>query len=226
MARVEYGALVTGLHGAVGGTVFQGSSKGNIARNKGIQQLLLSERQQAAKRHMLEVTQLWSASAQAVRDDYNTFAATYPQYDRKTGTRQLSGYEVWLMYNLFLLSVGLPIKTSIDIQALVLPTINPIVANTAGNFFLDIQDSASEPDARWAIFMSRPLRGGITNPGSQLRFVVFMPTDLGPTDIGIYYVNVFGTLPVDGDIIFISAKPFGYVSPYIYARQLFRCVVL
>ena len=225
MARVIYGALVTELHGSVGGTVFQGSSKGNICRNKGIQRLTSSDRQEEAKRNILYCTQFWSNTTDDVRNDYNTFASTWPQFDRKTGTRQLSGYEVFLMYNLFRLSIGALINDDIQLVGTTVPSIAPTLVSAGGVLTFNLHESVGEPDTAWGQFISRPVRAGITNPGSKLRYIRSVSTGEGNIDITAAYTALFGAIPAAGDTVFIDAKPYGILDPFVFARQRFKVLV-
>lgn len=225
MARVVYGALVTELHGAIGGTVFQGSSKGNVARNKGMQGLTLATRQELMKRNLLKCSQFWSNMASSKRTGYNTFATTYPQYDKKTGSRQLAGYEVFLLWNLDRLARGIPIEDDVALAGITLPSVAPELANTGGILLIQLHESGTEPDAGFAYFMSRPLASGITNPGSRLRYVYSVGTDAGAVDITNQYLAALGALPVNGNTVFVDVKPFGIIDPFVFARQRFKLVV-
>jgi len=45
------------------------------------------------KSNIIAVTQAWRSLSSTQRTNFIAFAAAYPQYDKKTGTSKLGGYE-------------------------------------------------------------------------------------------------------------------------------------
>jgi len=77
------------------------------------------------KSNIIAVTQAWRSLSSTQRTNFIAFAAAYPQYDKKTGTSKLGGYEVFLLWNLNRLSRGKALSINITSVPILQSVINP-----------------------------------------------------------------------------------------------------
>jgi len=171
MARIIYGAIGTEIRGKVGGTVFQGNKHGYTIKNKGLNTNNTSSRQRSMKSNIIAVTQAWRSLSSTQRTNFIAFAAAYPQYDKKTGTSKLGGYEVFLLWNLNRLSRGKALSINITSVPILQSVINPQLFRYGALLYFRPECGSEYGFCEYSIFMSRPLSAGKVNPGSHMRFV-------------------------------------------------------
>jgi hypothetical protein len=222
MARIRYGAIGTEIRGKVGGTVFQGNKHGHTIKNKGLNTNCLSPKQAIMKSNLVKCTQAWSGLTDVQRNNFISYAAAYPQYDKKTGSSKLSGYEVFLLWNLNRLSRGEAIVGTITNSAISQSVILPKVYNTGGVLYLELEAESEYGFCEYAMFLSRPVSAGKNNPGSSLRYIHTVLEDSGIVNVTTLYQNSLGTIPTVGQQILGTVRAIGILSPFLFAVQKFK----
>jgi hypothetical protein len=113
MARVKFSALVNSIQGSVGGSVFQRNKSGYTLKNKSVNVDKASIKQSAARNYMAELQNQWRGFTDVQRNAYDLFANYYPVKNRNNQNVYLSGYQLFLKYNLLRLHTGLGVLSSI-----------------------------------------------------------------------------------------------------------------
>lgn len=146
MAQVKYGALVTELKGKIGGTVFQKSTAGFIAKNKQDAKLMnsiggslkmLSAKMGIQLSFVSKVAQAWAALTDVQRNSFVAGAVNFPFKNKFGETYTASGFQVFMQLNLNQLFAGEAMFTTCPDKA---DSINPVSFTAAwdpsGTFIL------------------------------------------------------------------------------------------
>jgi hypothetical protein len=108
MARVQYGVIVTGLKGKIGGQVFQSGNVAKVLRNGGYRKGFTSNARQTQISQLNQVVSYWRLLSQADRELWNASAGNWPFKDKFGVTYYGSGYQKFVAYNLAELGLGFP----------------------------------------------------------------------------------------------------------------------
>jgi len=177
------------------------------------------------KSNIIAVTQAWRSLSSTQRTNFIAFAAAYPQYDKKTGTSKLGGYEVFLLWNLNRLSRGKALSINITSVPILQSVINPQLFRYGALLYFRPECGSEYGFCEYSIFMSRLLSAGKVNPGSHMRFVDTYLEDVSTVDITATYVNLLGAIPVVGDHGVVWSRAIGILSPFLFATQKFNLIV-
>jgi hypothetical protein len=113
MARVEFSSVVTSIRGKVGGSVFQRNRSGYSLKNKSTNVDSASIKQIASRGYVSQVQTAWRSLSDSGRNEWDIFANFKPVKNRNNSNVNLSGYQLFLKYNLIRLQAGYTILTSI-----------------------------------------------------------------------------------------------------------------
>jgi len=226
MARVIYGALVTALHGKIGGTVFQRNAYGHTAKNKANMVNPNSAMQESIKRAILQCTQHWSALLQSDRDAWDTYAAAYPQYAKFNPSARLSGYNVYLLRNInSYIFAGYTLDTP-DIVSTVAPILAPtlhVVSPTDLELTWNATPSPLYVDC--FIFSSPGCTGNRYIGKNSIRFVCGDTMGTGGKNMYDFYMATFNRCPGVGEKVYMEFLLFGDTTGAVYARQKFTLII-
>lgn len=224
MARVTYGALVTEINGKIGGTVFQRNAYGFTAKNKPNMVVPNSVDQMTMQRSAFQCTQAWQGLADWQRADWETYAATYPQYAKHNPSSQLSGYNVFLLRNMIAYYTGRGLIVSPSIVPTVNSSFAPTVQVNSTQMLLTYNGNPAPSGLASYIFASNPLPGSASIARNLLRYVdYFYP--IGTTNyLQPAYVERFGRLPVVGEAVLLRFQNAAYNCGAMFASQFFKVV--
>jgi hypothetical protein len=225
MARVIYGAFITDIRGSMGGTTFQANKHGFTGRNKPSMKKPSGNDVSFIQSNLANVTHIWQSMTDAQRNVFDTFATTFPQYSKKNPTSQLSGYEVFLMWNCTRLAVGTNVSIAPSIVGLTLPSVAPTLVRSGGSLLFNLHEVSIDPDAAWGTYISPIVNGSINFIGSRTRFLRNWACSEGDVDITTLWSKLWGALPVAGNIVFVRQIPWGIISPFVYSALVSKITV-
>jgi len=113
MARVEFSSVVTSVRGKVGGSVFQRNRSGYSLKNKSNNVNSASIKQIASRMYMSQVHAAWRSMSENERNAWDIFANFKPIKNKNNSNVNLTGYQLFLKYNLIRLQAGYTILTTI-----------------------------------------------------------------------------------------------------------------
>ena len=228
MARIIYSGLVTAIKGSIGGTTFQGNAYGFSVKNKANMIKPNSSYQNLMKLILSKATKGWGSITQTGRDNWNTFAATFPQYSKHNPTSILSGFAAFVKWHTaYFLGFGLsqafdeaPVLLNTPLDTVSLALVNN------GSTLVITPTWAIGNDA-WDVnyFLSRPFSSSQYFVGTSPRFIHKSSSSDGPIDITMAYKSVFGSLPPVGLFVNFSLSLYDDNGGKVIARAVQRIIV-
>ncbi|MGB1317297.1 MAG: hypothetical protein ACPG5W_03795 [Flavobacteriales bacterium] len=106
MARVKFGAVVTGIKGNIGGTTFQGGRSGGVAKNLGLPKRSVSLSQTFKKQQLSQQSGGWRDLTVLQRDSWVLLASTLTRLNKFGDPYTPTGYQIFMEFNLNLRSIG------------------------------------------------------------------------------------------------------------------------
>jgi hypothetical protein len=225
MARVKYGSLVTNIRGSIGGTTFQNNKYGFTAKNKGLPSSAGTTSQMQIRRNMLLVTNYWGQITEYQRSTWNAFAISHPQPIKSDSLIMLSGYALFLKYNLLMLSSGQGMQSEATDGVLPSPVIHPYVFYREGRLVCNPGGSPAIPTNWWLTSISPPMPFQLEYVRSPLRFLIILNQNEVLVDIHDYYLNLFGRLPASGATVWCKCVLTSGSIPQISSPSFFKVVV-
>lgn len=118
MARVQYGALVTGLSGSIGGITFQNNASGSIARLKSGTPKNPTVNQSIAQQNITKYISLWQQLTLAEKTAWNNYAVLWTKTDEFGNVKTLTGLNWFQSVNYNLELVGSAITNTPPVHTL------------------------------------------------------------------------------------------------------------
>jgi hypothetical protein len=158
-----------------------------------------------------------------------TYAGTYPQYAFNGSPVQLSGYVIFVKWNLIRLAVGLPISVTLSMTDVNFVSLNPTMnANADLNpttMDLNLGDTGGDANSSWGVFVSPPCSPGRYFHPNTLRWLTYRDAGDGSGYITNAYLNAFGFLAGAYHYVFVKAVPFSPVAPKFAAPKYYRVYI-
>ena len=171
MASVQYGVIVTGLKGNIGGSTFQNGNVSKVLRNKGYRAGTSFGVRRAQISKLMTATSSWRSLSQSHRAAWNASAGNWPFKDKFGNTYYSSGYQKYVAQSTALIGLGLPLTTTPDL---------PYSANDPGLISVDFSDP-SDLLVTWVntpvidqflqVFASAPLSAGRNGRNTRLKLI-------------------------------------------------------
>ena len=205
MARIIYTGLVESIRGSIGGTTFQRNAYGYTVKRKPNMINPNSALQNARKLIFSRVTRAWRDLTQAKRDEYDSWASTYPQYSKYNPESQLSGYAVFVKYNCLRLLTGASILTATLAVPPDTDTLTYEVENDSG--VLKVNITSTTGDEEWIIlfFMSRRFTASQLFIGTSPKYIKDSSNATQSVTITTQYTDIFGYVPSPGDLVALDS---------------------
>lgn len=219
MARIIYTGLVESIRGSIGGTTFQRNAYGYTVKRKPNMINPNSALQNARKLIFSRVTRAWRDLTQAKRDEYDSWASTYPQYSKYNPESQLSGYAVFVKYNCLRLLTGASILTATLAVPPDTDTLTYEVENDSG--VLKVNITSTTGDEEWIIlfFMSRRFTASQLFIGTSPKYIKDSSNATQSVTITTQYTDIFGYVPSPGDLVALDSLLIGADCPKVLARD-------
>lgn len=209
MATLQMGAIVTGIKGKIGGTVFQGSSTGQSA--KCIDAIRDSAKLTKADAGRVintlpitaQIAGAWRTLTEAEQTSWITGAVNYPAFNRFGVAYTPSGYQVFMTLNFQIVSAGGTLLTECPVPVTV-PDLSDFsftyVPSTAINLLFSVALSA---DCVYRIEATQPMSFG-RRPKNSFFKVIDQPDDsiTSPYNVLTKYTNVYGAVPPNAVLYF------------------------
>jgi len=218
MARIIYSGLIDNIRGSIAGTTFQNNKYGYTVKTKPNMTKPGTSYQSRSKAILSYVTRSWRELSQSQRDAYDTFAATYPQYAKHNPSAELSGYAIFIKYNVLRLLRNTTILSSItgtpptpDTLTYIVDLLDPL---------LRIAIDSTTDSGTWDIlfFISRPFTASQNFIGTAPKYVTYDVNADSITDITGDYLARYGLVPAVNDIVALDTVLIAQDCPYTLAR--------
>ncbi|MBA7673689.1 hypothetical protein ES703_81892 [subsurface metagenome] len=215
MARIKLGPVVTDISGSIGGITIQRSKFGLTMRSKPLPVLSATAAQLSIRSKMRIIQNAWRALSDAQRLQWDRFPNFSGQTIRRDRSVLISGYTLYLMYQLYHLINDQSLYTTIAYAPL--PDIpNFIELSYSDTTLYAIFDAVVDPAELFFI-----LKLGYPRSVAQkynlrgLRFIKAPWTATASFDITASFLAAFGFIPPDVSYLSYSFRYFSTVSPVV-----------
>lgn len=201
MARVKLGSGITSINGSIGGTTYQNSASGTIAKNKGRRTNKSSYQSDKNKSVLSYIQQYWSNMNAADRQQWQDYAVFKPVSQKNNAGRFLNGQQIFALYNYayftqFESIINVPV---FDTEALTLLTF--WIASDGTNVYLKSPTNIDETQYFVIFKISAPTKQSRKRSvgGVKSIYVEFAVSDT--VDITAAYTSLFGLVPQVGQYV-------------------------
>ena len=202
MARVKYSAIVDSIDGSIGGTTFQKNRYGFTMRRKPNPAKPNSEAQRSSKLSMSTAQQEWIALSDSNRAAWNTYASTFPRAPKHNASATLNGFNYFIFYHLYIIQQT---NTFLLNPSGVQRTLTLVETEIVGSMdAITWGSTITSSGGTWIalLYMSRPISLTTYLRPNLLRFIRgFQKTATFSEDVSSFYSAIFGSVPVNGDIV-------------------------
>ena len=201
MAKVLYGAFIVELKGKVGGSCFQANRYGFTLRNKPMSPKGGSMAQSGQRSKMVEVSQVWGQLTDAERTAWNSISGSWPHLDSFGNPVQLTGFNLFVMVSLNLMSIGQAINSVASVPAVLFAfSITSMSSSFAGSVLrINFSPTPVVDDCDMIVWASPPVNPGAGLIVSKLKVIQIVAlASVSPLSIGADYAKTFGLFPPEG----------------------------
>jgi len=215
MARIKLGPVVTDIAGSIGGLTFQRNPYGIIARAKPVPIRKDTAAQLSIRIHLRTAQNAWRALSDNARLQWGRFPNFSGQSIRRDKSILISGYSLFLMYQLYHLINDQALYTTIAYAPLPdIPVFQELSFSGAVLYaiFSDVIDPAE------LFFILKLGYPHLTEQKYNLRGIRFIKAPWSSTAsfaITSSYVKAFGLIPPELSYISYSFRYFSTVSPVV-----------
>jgi len=227
MARVKFGSVVTGIKGKVGGQVFQQNRYGWTLRQKPIATGNNSASKSAKRQMLLQVSQHWRTLTDAQRIGWNDMAPSWPHVDPFGDPVQLTGYNLFCMVSLNLLTIGGTIVDAASLPATItaLLTVDVSLGAAGGQYRIDFTPTPLVNDDVIIVWASPQVSAGEGLVVSKLKIIDSLSRiNTSPIDASAAYSKVFPRKMVEGNKIHTALQVVsqlnGTAGPLFHVPQI------
>lgn len=222
MARIKPSALISNIQGSIGGTTFQQSQGGLIAKAKQSKVKRNAIRQSVVKSITALVQSNWFQLTEAQRNVWKSFATWAKINQLNSNELIINGMQIYIRVNVIRALYGLSLITSPGFSLCANVPALWSVGLSGGNLILT-SSRVIDDSAEFVIcYASIWCRETINAPGSRLRLLIFSTSSGSTFDISAAYTAVFGRLPVVGETIFIRAALVNKETGLRFSSQLVK----
>lgn len=213
MARVTLGGGISSLNGSIGGTTYQNSASGTIAKNKGIKTKSTSSQAQYSKQVTSVVSQAWSDLSAATRDAWDAYAIFKPVPQKHNSGRFLTGQQIFNLYNsaMYMYNGGI-ISSPIFITT---PSLDTTITIHSDGSSLYLRSSTGYDESSYiGIYkLSAQVRGSQSRSVGGVKYMPVIFSGGGESDITNQYVALYGFAPVENEYIEMEYQIFNVANP-------------
>jgi len=226
MARIKLGPAISDISGSVGGGTFQRNPYGTIMRNKPLPIKSQTTAQYHIRHKMRSLLDSWRALSPEGRLMWQRFVDYSGQTIRRDKSVTMSGYNLYLKYQILLLLYDRPILTNIAWVPLPsVPTISGISSN--GSIFMVYFSSLiSQTTMFFVLKLGYPTSTPRKFSSRGLRFMKVVWGTQTDWDIYAPYIAAFGIKIPDESYVSYSVQFFSTISPVISGvfTGVFECL--
>lgn len=207
MARVQFGGIVTGLRGKVGGSVFSNNGSGptygtkTTATKAGPKKSLQSS-------YIANASTAWRNLSAGNRSAYDAYASTQPRTDSLGRTYYLTGFQMWCGLNAGLRAIGQPALTTFVDPTLVVNQLNPLGFNflefsLTNDIVVDVTPGSLNVNTFVNVFASRSVSAGKKTVSGAYKLLKSFPDSTVTPQISLAeYVALYGAVALGNTIFF------------------------
>ncbi len=221
MARIKFGSLVSSIDGSLGGHTLQRNAYGYSIRNKPIPTKSQSFSQRSIRALIVQVVQLWNTLSVDEQNNFNRFLSYSPDFAWSNPTSMLSGYNLFVKWNFYLLQGTGAMRTDFQYSPAIVPQLAPIVTRSGASLVIVLNSSSLDSSYMLVVRVSSPLKAINSNYKSSLRYLGSFSLTAVPINITAVYLETFGYLPSSGDNIAIGITLVVRLSPIIFAESVY-----
>jgi len=215
MARVKFSALLTSVQGTVGGSVFQKNKAGFTLKNKPVVRKNPALKQSAARNFLTVLMSLWRGFSDTERNAWQLYSNYNPTFSKNSSAVLLSGYQLFMKYNLSRMHAGLEPLTSILFEAPYTLSAYCAFRIVVGQLRLVVDDDF-DPDL-WCMLLhlSEPKRIGYPILSKTYKVIQLAGATGEEINITSAYMAQYARLPQVGQWLAYKAVRFNTNSPAI-----------
>jgi hypothetical protein len=228
MARVKLSAILSEISGSVGAATFQKNQCGTILRNKPVPRTFFTQESYYSKLFVQLAQQAWAALSSSEQESWNSFLNYNPSFQRKNSNILLSGFNLFLRYNLLRQRIGQSILSSFTYSPLLAVDLTPTIGYAGGVLYLNFT-TAFRNDVSVILFKISPV---LKNPGPSYRTKLkvlpissFTPPGVLQYNIMSTYYDKFGVLPLAGESVLCGVTLISAVAPIVNKEMYFPVTV-
>lgn len=225
MARIRFSGLVVDIRGSIGSTTLQKNAYGYTIKNKANVIRPNTVFQDTIKRYWLQCIQGWQSLTQPQQALWDFFVAQQKQFSRNNPSAQLSGYALFIKWNMSRLQSNAGIEPLPGSGIIFMPLFSPIITATFDELTLDLNPNTDESDLTVNIYISSAISQSKNFVGSLPRFITHLPLEAGPISILENYVGRLGQNLSTGSIVFLSCVVYSRSRAIVFARRNFKLTV-
>jgi hypothetical protein len=204
-------AVYSQASGSIGGQTFSHNKGGMYVRSRGLVKQTNTPAQQAVKSALSSLTSAWNDTLEAPdRASWTTYAKNTPMLNTLGDSRQVSGLNMFLRYNVPNLQTGGALLTTgpsiNNLGAFTPPRFDVMVgpsANVAGKITMT-DEWMSVPGSRLLMFVSRPQNATITYFKGPFQFAKAIPASAVTSSFT--FTNPFGVNYASGSQAFVRTE--------------------
>ena len=225
MARIKFNPIISDISGSVGNATFQRSLGGTILKTKSFVKPKNTIFQVFQQNNMILVQQAWTDLTADEQALWNNFAIYKPVKTFYNKSKTLSGFNLFLKYNLIRLTCGLAILDAPVFSIFTDGLVDPIIDINGVNLYLNWQESFN-PSVRWFLFkISDIVNSSVLNIGSKVRVFKIPPSTESSYNIAALFLQFYGKFPVDGDIVYIKYIIFDTTTPIMFPEVSKKIII-
>jgi len=143
MAQIQFSPLISKVTGSIGAVTFQESVNGSFARSRPRPATSSLPQSQLVRSTMSRIVYAWQQLSVAAQNEWEAYAKFSSQTFKKGGKRVMSGYTLFMRYNLVRVLSGLEVLSTVDFYSQALPNISPSISVTSPDFFIAVGSGAN-----------------------------------------------------------------------------------
>ena len=226
MASVQYGAMITGLKGNVGGQTFQNGNVAKVLRNKGYKKGGTSAARSLQLTRLVTASTSWRSLSGAHRQAWNASAGNWAFKDKFGNTYYGTGYQKYVAESIAFMMIGGYVGTTPDMPtSITAPGPVSVDYSLGAGAFIEITNAAMVNQYLF-IFASYPMSVGRNSNNARYR-LLSNPNVLGTNsqEFDADYVAVYGAPPLGSKIV-VKLQWRTDVFPIIQLTQIVECLVV
>jgi len=214
MAIIKYGHIVAEARGKLNGTVFSRNTYGAYMRAKVTPSNPKTTAQSLVRSSMTVVAQGWRGITQAQRDAWNSATVNFTRTNIFGDNVPLTGFNLYGRINRNLQAIGQAVVAVPPVPEAVAGVSSVSLAASAGGQTVTLTYAPAIPATQsWIVRFTPGQSAGKQFVASEFRQVdVILTADSSPFSIETEYIAKFGSVPAEGQKIFVELIPMNTTS--------------
>ena len=213
MARITLGSGISSINGSIGGTTYQSSNAGTIAKNKGARVRRLSAGTGRVSSIITTVQQGWSILSAATRAEWEAYAIFKQVPQKNNPNRYLNGQQLFALYNYSYYFQFGGLATTPNFVTDAIPDNDFTIHFDTGSLYVRSNNSIDEGDFFVNFKISAQLKASRQKSVGGLKQIKCTFGGGTEQDITTAYTQLYGTTPIIGSYVEISTKIFCTTIP-------------